>query len=76
MVLIRTAPHFQIIGRSFMIFFIITIFNIFTWKNLTYSSNYTEHVAALMLYLVLAFYTLRHVLSEVIEIVPPYLSVT
>ena len=38
---------------------------------LTYSPSYTAHVAALALYPVHVFYTLRHVLSEMIETVPP-----
>jgi len=36
-------------------------------KNLTYSSCYTENVAALIIYLVRVFYTLRHILSEMIN---------
>ena len=41
-------------------------------KNKTYSSSYTEHVSALILHFVHVFFTLRHVLSEMVEIAPPY----
>jgi hypothetical protein len=44
-------------------------------KSLIYSSSYTEHVSALTFYLVNVFYTLKDVLSEMIEIVPPYHNV-
>jgi hypothetical protein len=44
----------------------------FHTKNLTYSSIYTEHVSAEILYLLQVFYTLQHVLSEMIEVVPHY----
>ena len=52
-------------------FFIITILYIFLWKNQTFSSSYTRHVSALTLYLVHIFYTVKHVLSEMTETVPP-----
>jgi hypothetical protein len=39
---------------------------------MTHSSSYTEHVSALKIYLVHVFDTLKHVLSEIIEIIPPY----
>jgi hypothetical protein len=35
-------------------------------KKVTYSPSYTEHVAALILYLFHSLYTLRHILSEII----------
>jgi Ca2+/Na+ antiporter len=54
-----------------LLFFIITILIMFIRKNLTLSSSYTEHVSALILYLVYVFYTLKHGLSEMIEIVTP-----
>jgi uncharacterized membrane-anchored protein len=64
------------IVRGFLIYifynYTIQHSNTKTKKIPTYSSSYTEHVAALILYLVHVFYTLRHVLSEMIEIVPPY----
>jgi hypothetical protein len=43
-------------------------------KNLTYSPSYAEHVSALILYLFHVFYKLKHVLSEMVGIVPPYRS--
>jgi hypothetical protein len=39
---------------------------------LTYSSSYIERVSALLLILTIVFYTLKHVLSEMIETVPLY----
>jgi len=39
---------------------------------MSYYSIYTEHVSALTIYFVHVFYTLKNVLSEMIEIVPPY----
>jgi hypothetical protein len=42
-------------------------------KKILYTqSSYTEHVSALTVYLVHVFYTLKHVLSEMIEIVLSY----
>jgi hypothetical protein len=37
-------------------------------KKMAYSSSYTEHVSILTLYLVYVFYTLKHVLCEMIDI--------
>jgi len=37
-------------------------------KKLAYSSRYTEHVSIVTLYLVHVFYTLKHVLCEMIDI--------
>ena len=41
-------------------------------KKLARSSGHIEHVSALILCLVHEFYTLKYVLSEVTEILPPY----
>jgi len=41
-------------------------------KKIGHSSRHTEEASALILHLVHVFYTLKHVLSEMIEIVPPY----
>jgi hypothetical protein len=60
--------YFSITYKKFSNFCIISILNIVTWKNLTYSSSYTQHVSALILYLLLVFYALKIVLSEMIEI--------
>jgi hypothetical protein len=63
--------HFQSIVRRFLIFLIITVLNIFKQKSLTYLPSYTENVSALMLCLDHVFYALKHVLSEMIEIISP-----
>jgi hypothetical protein len=39
---------------------------------MAYSSSYTQHVSALILYLFHVFYALKHIWSEMIEISPPY----
>jgi hypothetical protein len=61
---------FRSIVRS-LLFFMININPFHTKKNLTHYSSYTEHVSALMLYPIYVFYTLKHGLSEMIEIVTP-----
>jgi hypothetical protein len=59
---------FSINCKEFPIFYNNNIKH-FRKKNLTHSSNYAEHVSALILYLVHVFYTLKHGLSEMVEIV-------
>ena len=39
----------------------------FMWKNVTHSCSNTEHVSALLIYLVNIFYTLKHVSCAVVE---------
>jgi hypothetical protein len=37
---------------------------------MTYATSYTEHVLASTLYVVHVFYTLKHILSDMMAIVP------
>ena len=65
--------HFRSIVRSILFFFNnYNIQHFHVKKILTHSSSYTEHVSAPIIYLGHVFDTLKRVLSEMIEIVPPY----
>ena len=67
---VPTEVHFQSIIRSFLIFYNHIIKNL-VWKKIWHSSSHTEEASALILHFVHVFYTLKHVLSEMIELAPP-----
>jgi hypothetical protein len=67
-----TEVYFRSDVRSTLFFIIIAILINFIWKNLTYSSGYTQSISALFPYLLHVFYALRKVLSEKFQIIPPH----